>query len=83
MEKARFNSLTQVQKLLLIMESGRLVMEKKEIDCIMKLYIYKQFYVEVIYDLSQNKIRKIDTPELNYIVDEYLDELNIEDMLNL
>ena len=83
MEKARFNSLTQVQKLLLIMESGRLVMEKKEEDSIMKLYIYKQFYVEVIYDLDQNKIRKIDTPELDYIVDEYLDVLNIDDMLNL
>ena len=83
MEKARFNSLTQVQKLLLIMESGRLVMEKKEEDSIMKLYIYKQFYVEVIYDLDQNKIRKIDTPELDYIVDEYLDVLNIDDILNL
>lgn len=83
MEKARFNSLTQVQKLLLIMESGRLIMEKKEEDRIMKLYIYKQFYVEVIYDLDQNKIRKIDTPELDYIVDEYLDVLNIDDILNL
>lgn len=83
MEKARFNSLTQVQKLLLIMESGRLIMEKKEEDHIMKLYIYKQFYVEVIYDLDQNKIRKIDTPELDYIVDEYLDVLNIDDILNL
>lgn len=83
MEKARFNSLTQVQKLLLIMESGRLIMEKKEEESIMKLYIYKQFYVEVIYDLDQNKIRKIDTPELGYIVDEYLDVLNIDDILNL
>ncbi len=83
MKKARFNSLTQVQKLLLIMESGRLVMEKKEEDSIMKLYVYKQFYVEVIYDLDQNKIRKIDTPELDYIVDEYLDVLNIDDILNL
>lgn len=83
MEKKRFNNLTQVQKLLLIMESGRLMMEKKEKDSIMKLYIYKQFYVEVIYDLDQNKIRKIDTPELDYIVDEYLDVLNIDDILNL
>lgn len=83
MEKERFNSLTQVQKLLLIMESGRLMMEKKEEDSIMKLYIYKQFYVEVIYDLQQNKIRKIDTPDLNYIVDEYLDVLDIDDILNL
>lgn len=83
MEKARFNSLTQVQKLLLIMESGRLIMEKKEEESIMKLYIYKQFYVEIIYDLDQNKIRKIDTPEMNYIVDEYLDVLNIDDILNL
>lgn len=83
MKKARFNSLTQVQKLLLIMESGRLVMEKKEEESIMKLYIYKLFYVEVIYDLDQNKIRKIDTPEMDYIVDEYLDVLNINDILNL
>lgn len=83
MEKERFNSLTQVQKLLLVMESGRLMMEKKEEDRIMKLYIYKQFYVEIIYSLDQNKILSISTPELEYIVDEYLDVLNVEDLLNL
>lgn len=83
MEKDRFNGLTQVQKLLLIMESGRLIMEKKEEDRIMKLYIYKEFYVEIIYDLDQNKIKSIATPELDYIVDEYLDVLNVEDLLNL
>jgi len=83
MEKDRFNHLTQVQKLLLVMESGRLVMEKKEEDHIMKLYVYKLFYVEIIYDLDQNRIQKIDTPDLDYIVDEYLDVLNVDDLLNL
>jgi len=82
MEKDRFNRLTQVQKLLLVMESGRLMLEKKEEYRIMKLYIYKQFYVEIIYDLDQNKIRSISTPELDYIVDEYLDILNVDDLLN-
>jgi len=83
MEKDRFNHLTQVQKLLLVMESGRLVMEKKEEDHIMKLYVYKLFYVEIIYDPDQNRIQKIDTPDLDYIVDEYLDVLNVDDLLNL
>jgi len=83
MEKDRFNILTQVQKLLLIMESGRLIMEKKEEDRIMKLYVYKQFYVEIIYNLDLNKIQRIATPELDYIVDEYLDVLNVDDLLNL
>jgi len=83
MERDRFNTLTQVQKLLLVMESGRLMLEKKEEYRIMKLYIYKQFYVEIIYDLDQNKIQRISTPDLDYIVDEYLDILNVDDLLNL
>ena len=83
MERDRFNTLTQVQKLLLVMESGRLMLEKKEEYRIMKLYIYKQFYVEIIYDLDQNKIQRISTPDMDYIVDEYLDILNVDDLLNL
>ena len=83
MEKERFNSLAQVQKLLLIMEEGRLIMEKKEESQILKLYVYQQFYVEVVYLLSQNKVTKISTPSMEYIVDEYLDSLNVEDLLNL
>lgn len=83
MEKDKFNSLTQVQKLLLIMESGRLFLEKKEEDRLLKLYIYKKFYVEVIYDSKSNKVQKIDTPEAEYIVDEYMDVLTVDDLLNL
>lgn len=83
MDKERFNSLAQVQKLLLVMETGRLVMEKKEHDRVLKLYVYKMFYVEIVYDLSRNKIEKISTPDTTYIVDEYLDVLNIDDLLNL
>jgi len=83
MNRAEFNKLSQVQKLLLVMESGRLVLEKKEPDRILKLYVYQMFYVEVTYDIKNNKIIKIDTPEMEYIVDEYLDTLNVEDILNL
>lgn len=83
MEKARFNKLTQVQKLLLVMESGRLIIEKKEADRIMKLYVYKEFYVEIIYALDENKIKKIATPDLDYIVDEYLDDLDVDELLKL
>lgn len=82
-EKDRFNALTQVQKLLLIMESGRLFLEKKEEDQLMKLYIYKKFYVEVVYDSTSNKVLNIDTPEAEYIVDEYMDVLTVDDLLNL
>lgn len=83
MDKERFNSLAQVQKLLLVMESGRLVMEKKDHDRMLKLYVFKMFYVEIVYDLEKNKIEKISTPDTSYIVDEYLDVLNIDDLLNL
>lgn len=83
MEKQRFNSLTQIQQLLLIMESGRLFLEKKEEDRLMKLYIYKKFYVEVVYDSKTNKVVSIDTPEAEYIVDEYMDVLTVDDLLNL
>ena len=83
MEKISFNKLSQVQKLLLVMESGRLVMEKKEPQKLFKLYVYKLFYVEVVYDIENNKVIKIDTPEMEYIVDEYLDSLSIKDLLDL
>jgi len=82
-DKDKFLALTQVQKLLLIMESGRLFLERKEEDRLMKLYIYKKFYVEVIYNSHTNKVQKIDTPEAEYIVDEYMDVLTVDDLLNL
>jgi len=82
-EKDKFKALTQVQKLLLIMESGRLFLEKKEEDRLMKLYIYKKFYVEVVYDTQTNKVMNINTPEAEYIVDEYMDVLTVDDLLNL
>lgn len=65
------------------MESGRLIIEKKEADRIMKLYVYKEFYVEIVYALDENKIKKIDTPDLDYIVDEYLDDLDVDELLKL
>ncbi len=83
MDKITFNKLSQVQKLLLVMESGRLVMERKEPSRIFKLYVFKLLYVEVVYDIKKNKVINIDTPEMEYIVDEYLDSLSIEDLLNL
>ncbi len=83
MDKISFNKLSQVQKLLLVMESGHLVMERKEPELLFKLYVYKLFYVEVIYDIKKNKVIKIETPEMEYIVDEYLDSLSIKDLLNL
>jgi len=83
MNKENFNKLSQVQKLLLVMESGRLVLEKKEPEKILKLYVYKKFYVEVVYHITNNKIVSIETPEMEYIIDEYLDSLNVEDLLNL
>jgi len=83
MEKISFNKLSQVQKLLLVMESGRLVLEKKEPQKLFKLYVYKLFYVELVYDIENNKVIKIDTPEMEYIVDEYLDSLSIKDLLDL
>lgn len=82
-DKEKFISLTQVQKLLLIMESGHLFLEKKEEDRLMKLYIYKKFYVEIIYDSKSNKVLSINTPEAEYIVDEYMDVLTVDDLLNL
>jgi len=83
MNKTSFNKLSQVQKLLLIMESGRLVMERKEPVRLLKLYVFKMFYVEVIYDTKRNKVLSINTPEHDYIVDEYLDSLSVDDLLNL
>ena len=83
MDKASFNKLRQVQKLLLVMESGHLVMERKEPNRLQKLYVYQQFYVEVIYDIKRNKVTAIETPKMEKIVDNYLSTLSIDDLLNL
>lgn len=83
MDKTNFNKLSQVQKLLLVMESGRLIMERKEPERLLKLYVYKLFYVEIIYQTKKNKVLSINTPHMEYIVDEYLDTLSVEDLLNL
>jgi len=78
-----FNKYSKVQQLLLIMESGRLVLEKKDDRQLFKLYVLKHFYVEVIYDIAENRVLNINTPEMEYIVDEYLDSLSVKDILNL
>jgi len=78
-----FNKYSKVQQLLLIMESGRLVLEKKDDKQLFKLYVLKHFYVEVIYDIAENRVLNINTPEMEYIVDEYLDSLSVKDILNL
>ncbi len=65
------------------MESGRLVLEKKDNDRLLKLYVYKHFYVEVIYDSIKNKIIAIRTPDMDEVVEEYLGFLNIDDILSL
>ena len=78
-----FNKYSKVQQLLLIMESGRLVLEKKDETQLFKLYVYNLFYVEVIYDIGKNKVLNINTPDMEYIVDEYLDSLSIKDVLDL
>ena len=78
-----FNKYSKVQQLLLIMESGRLVLEKKDETQLFKLYVYKLFYVEVIYDIDKNKVLNINTPDMEYIVDEYLDSLSVKDILDL
>ena len=78
-----FNKYSKVQQLLLIMESGRLVLERKGETQLFKLYVYKLFYVEVIYDIDKNKVLNINTPDMEYIVDEYLDSLSVKDILDL
>lgn len=78
-----FNRFSKVQQLLLIMESGRLVLEKESDSQLFKLYVYKLFYVEIIYDIGSNKVLSINTPDIEYIVDEYLDALSIKDILDL
>jgi len=78
-----FNKYSKVQQLLLIMDSGRLVLEKKDDKQLFKLYVLKLFYVEVIYDIAENRVLNINTPEMGYIVDEYLDTLSVKDILDL
>jgi hypothetical protein len=82
-EKEQFKLLSQVQKLLIIMESGQLFLEKREKDQLTKLYLYKQFYVEIVYDLSTNKVLDIATPNTEDIVDKYMDVMTIEELLKM
>lgn len=81
--KEQFKLLSQVQKLLIIMESGQLFLEKREKDQLTKLYLYKQFYVEIVYDLSTNKVLDIATPNTEDIVDKYMDVMTIEELLKM
>ncbi|OYT16350.1 MAG: hypothetical protein B7C24_08255 [Bacteroidetes bacterium 4572_77] len=83
MDKEEFKALSHVKKLFLIMDHGRLVLERKEENQLMKLFVYNLFYVEVTYLQKENKVTNISTPDMDYIVDEYLDTINVKDLLDL
>lgn len=75
MIKDDFSKLTLAQKGLLIMEKGKHLTQIRKGEYLQNLYLYEDFFVEVFYSITTNKIDKIDIMTDLSKVDNYIDDL--------
>ncbi len=78
--KETFLQLSMVQQMLLIMDIGYTLLVRKEDAVSIKLFEMNQFYVEVKYHSTKNKILSIEIVELEEVTDAYLADIKIENL---
>lgn len=78
--KEAFLQLSTVQQMLLIMDFGYNLLARKEDDLSIKLFELNGFFVEVKYHLIENKIISVEVVHLEEVTDDYLSEIQIDNI---
>lgn len=78
--KETFQQLSTVQQMLLVMDNGYNLLARKEDSLSIKLFKLNGFFVEVKYDLIENKIRSVEVVLLDDVTDAYLSEIQIDNI---
>lgn len=79
-EKEAFLQLSMVEQMLLIMDKGYTLLARKEDDLSIKLFELNGYFVEVKYHLKENKIVSVEVVNLDDITDDYLSDIQIENL---
>ncbi|RLD36347.1 MAG: hypothetical protein DRI74_09220 [Bacteroidetes bacterium] len=78
--KETFLQLSTVQQMVLVMEKGYALLVRKENPLNIKLFELNGFYVEVKYHFIENKIVSIELVNLEDVTDDYLADIQIDNL---
>jgi len=80
MTKIQFSELTLTEKIELVIEDGTEVLNRIFLFYVIRLYSIDDFYVEVWYKTSSNKIDRVESVEIDDVFHLYEKSIDIEDL---
>lgn len=80
LKKEAFLELSVVQQMVLIMDRGYTLLARKEGALSIKLFELNGFYIEVKYHFVDNKIISVTVVDLDDVTDDYLANIQIENL---
>jgi len=82
MKAIRFIALSQLEKVALVLDQGQELMNRIFAFYNVKLYKIFDFYVEIWYQQTTNKIDKLIVVELDEVAHLYESQINIQDIFS-
>ena len=82
MKESEFIALSQQEKVFLVLDKGQELMNRIYVFYNIKLYMLSDFYVEVWYKQTTNKIDKLIVVELDGVLHLYENQINIQDIIS-
>jgi len=76
-----FQNMSVQDQLTPVLGEGTELLERIFLDNVVKLYMLGNFYVEIWYQQTTNRIKKVDVVELNNVIHHYENRINISDLL--
>ena len=80
MTKIQFSELTLNEKIELVIENGTEILNRIFLFYVIRLYSVDDFYVEVWYKTSSNKIDRVESVEIDDVFHLYERSIDIEDL---
>jgi hypothetical protein len=80
MTKIQFSELTLNEKIELVIENGTEILNRIFLFYVIRLYNVDDFYVEVWYKTSSNKIDRVESVEIDDVFHLYERSIDIEDL---
>ena len=73
--KEDFSMMTLAEKGMIIMNNGKHLTQISKGNYLLNLYLFEDFFVEIFYSISTNKIDKIEIMTDLSRIDEYIDDI--------
>ncbi len=75
-----FQRMSVQDQLTTVLGEGTELLERIFLDNIVKLYLLGNLYIEIWYQQTTNRIKKVDVVELNDVIHQYENRINISDL---